>query len=850
MAASPPWANLIGALVREIATRLPCKFDRVHFAAVCRSWRESLEQLAPLPRDYATHPAVVPDWVRYARYIGAYDDGWVFLSTAPPQGPQHHLLLDTYQFDRHINLPDAFIEHHTGALLPLSIVAAALSFYPDVDGRCVFAGIINVGPVPQGRPMIAFWRIFDPVVPGLFSGPLNPRREWDAVDVVHHHGAFHFLTQGEHIIVAKPEFHYWCPVPAMPQVDWEFRCFPSNRRGYNQQHVKARYLVKSREDLLMVVRCSPHPGQPTSAFKVFRMVPSQRARCRQYIWQRVPSLGGRMLFVGRGCSRSYEADHYPAGIAGGIYFFDDGFIQDPRLREMDGITWPHGGALLPGTRRIELLPPSPVVVAAPTSIACVAVVASIRAATPLLMSRNVAYRLSLNGRTSPVTSHRWNSPPLGDVVVLHPSSQAPARRLAAPQPATTSATAAARLSRYCAGAESPRQTLRASARAVVGEIANHLPCEFDCVHFAAVCRSWRASLEQQAALPLPPALPVLILPLAERPAVSCVLSNCAIHPAVLPEWPHDARYIGAYDDGWVILSIAPPRDSRPHIDLPTEFIAQQDGAPGQEWQLPFSIVAATLSSQPDVDGCVFAGIISVDPVPRGQRTIGFWRASDRVIPHLFQTHNPPWDVEDVPSISSPKGSTSCHGPDFHGGDPVDWEMRAFEHIGREYDQYVEARYLVESREDLLMVVRCSPYPGQPTSEFRVFRMAQAGPDDVFPYQHYVWLELPSLEGRMLFVGRGCSRSYDADQYPGFEGGVYFFDDDIQDPAMLPLGVATLFSFNDCGKWTKNTCLHGGALLPGDRLHPPRLMNRLLQRINKRVAQSQTFQRISGVIYIP
>uniref|UniRef100_A0A0E0N363 DUF295 domain-containing protein n=1 Tax=Oryza rufipogon TaxID=4529 RepID=A0A0E0N363_ORYRU len=661
MAASPPWANLIGALVREIATRLPCKFDRVHFAAVCRSWRESLEQLAPLPRspalpflilplaegpavscilsDYATHPAVVPDWVRYARYIGAYDDGWVFLSTAPPQ---------------------------------------------DVDGRCVFAGIINVGPVPQGRPMIAFWRIFDPVVPGLFSGPLNPRREWDAVDVVHHHGAFHFLTQGEHIIVAKPEFHYWCPVPAMPQVDWEFRCFPSNRRGYNQQHVKARYLVKSREDLLMVVRCSPHPGQPTSAFKVFRMVPSQRARCRQYIWQRVPSLGGRMLF-------------------------------------------------------------------------------------------------------------------------------APARRLAAPQPATTSATAAARLSRYCAGAESPRQTLRASARAVVGEIANHLPCEFDRVHFAAVCRSWRASLEQQAPVPLPPALPVLILPLAERPAVSFVLSNCAIHPAVLPEWPHDARYIGAYDDGWSsspLLHLEVLESTASSTPKTPALTSTSPPTPGQEWQLPFSIVAATLSSQPDVDGCVFAGIISVDPVPRGQRTIGFWRASDRVIPHLFQTHNPPWDVEDVVFYDGAFHFLTqgehiiVAGPDFHGGDPVDWEMRAFEHIGREYDQYVEARYLVESREDLLMVVRCSPYPGQPTSEFRVFRMAQAGPDDVFPYQHYVWLELPSLEGRMLFVGRGCSRSYDADQYPGFEGGVYFFDDDIQDPAMLPLGVATLFSFNDCEKWTR------------------------------------------------
>jgi hypothetical protein len=297
MADFPPWADLADAVVREIANRLPCVYDRVHLAGVCRPWRESLERLPPLhppPKlpylilplaeqpafscvlsGGATHPFFVPERIRHACYFGSYDGGWAFLSTLHPQANRVYFLANLAGTSGTFNLPNRIqLEREALELAPeekpllhrLVIYTATLSSDPFMDG-CVVAGLINdQAPMPgYRRQKIAFWQIEDRVVVGYFY---MGEACWDAVDVVRHNGAFHFLTKGEDIIVGNPVF---AEAGAPPQVQWEYRCFSSQGRGYDGQHVVARYLVESSGELLMVVRCSPRPGEFTSAFKVFRM---------------------------------------------------------------------------------------------------------------------------------------------------------------------------------------------------------------------------------------------------------------------------------------------------------------------------------------------------------------------------------------------------------------------------------------------------------------------------------------------------------------------------------------------------------------------------------------------------
>ncbi|RCV16474.1 hypothetical protein SETIT_3G141200v2 [Setaria italica] len=63
-------------------------------------------------------------------------------------------------------------------------------------------------------------------------------------------------------------------------------------------------------------------------------------------------------------------------------------------------------------------------------------------------------------------------------------------------------------------------------------------------------------------------------------------------------------------------------------------------------------------------------------------------------------------------------------------------------------------------------------------------------------------QLPALDGRMLFVGRGCSRSFEAAHFRGSQEGVYFFDDESFHGALICFGDGILrYSCSSNGVWS-------------------------------------------------
>uniref|UniRef100_A0A0E0DU87 KIB1-4 beta-propeller domain-containing protein n=1 Tax=Oryza meridionalis TaxID=40149 RepID=A0A0E0DU87_9ORYZ len=284
----------------------------------CHSWRVALAKLKPpapspplpwllLPRadgpptfscvlsGCRSHRFFIPPGAaQRARYFGSYDGGWLFLAIGGQGQAQRHLLL----------------RHNPFRLLVLPNV----THFPDMV-----------------YPPIALWRMGDQVVlpPYWEQVPNQPMIEAVPVDLIDHDGAFHFLIQLEHIIVCEepPEFQedavHLVPV---------YMYFQPRGGDNGDETVLARYLVESRKNLLMVVRYSSgRQHLPTSAFRVFQMKKFNNGEEDeplnnggfQYYWSELDKLEGRMLFVGRGCSRSYEAgDSYPAGMEG-VYFLDD-----------------------------------------------------------------------------------------------------------------------------------------------------------------------------------------------------------------------------------------------------------------------------------------------------------------------------------------------------------------------------------------------------------------------------------------------------------------------------------------------------------------------------------------------
>ncbi|PAN18072.1 hypothetical protein PAHAL_3G175900 [Panicum hallii] len=347
MAARRSWADLHDDLFAEIARRLPCLADRVHAAWACRSWRDVVLQdpsppqlpwlllpyqsAAALPHGATrrasffcvlcdrAHRVAVPHFTGRARFFGAYPGGCLFLAYG--QSYNHGLInLRTHES---IHLPD--YGHHDGDAItrgglasqhPMLILAATLSAPPYFSF--------------SGKPHITFWRM------GSRLASCTSRLDAAAEDVIYHNGAFHFVTRRGDLLVCTPEFQNEAPVEQL-RVRSEYRI------TVGLMNAGARYLVECRGELLMVLRDQAHQ-EVTSSFRVFRMTPEEQAVDADGIvlnyafcsWTELPALDGRMLFVGRGCSTSFEDAHFP-GSQEGVYFLDDGsFHAAPMICYGDG----------------------------------------------------------------------------------------------------------------------------------------------------------------------------------------------------------------------------------------------------------------------------------------------------------------------------------------------------------------------------------------------------------------------------------------------------------------------------------------------------------------------------------
>ncbi|XP_015692705.2 uncharacterized protein LOC102713550 [Oryza brachyantha] len=309
----------------------------------------------------------------------------------------------------------------------------------------------------------------------------------------------------------------------------------------------------------------------------------------------------------------------------------------------------------------------------------------------------------------------------------------------------------------------------------------------------AVSRSWRTSLREPPVRPLPPQLPWLLRPSAGGPTFSCLLSGAdedSVHRFRVPGDLRAARYFGSYDGGWLFLAYGQ--------NLGHTLVNLCNGRrfrlpdvvpwPTKAKEFPVIMLAATLSSPPSYtdDRCFGAAIVHCSPYMSGARHMTFWIMGDRLArltihPEIVYGLSDMFyeEMEDVIYhngafcfLSILENVLVCT-PVLHQGDlqiQEEW-LRFFRQDDGCSDRPVAlARYLVESRGQLLMVLkRKCDLAGWPPLVFSVFQMMR-------DQQVAVWIPVVRLEGRMLFVGHGCSRCYEVDAFPGFQEGIYFLDD--------------------------------------------------------------------------
>ncbi|XP_048535386.1 uncharacterized protein LOC125514127 [Triticum urartu] len=337
MAAAADWSSLHQDLLSRIFLLIACLADRVRASAACKHWRRvALDDPPTLPwlltpstagiscyRIFGglDHPRPsIPGEVHGARFCGSFPGGWF---VAAQHDWRAHALLNLRSGER-VPLPGRVRIPLYPIVLkcPIVIRVAAMSAPPS-SGACVVAALAS------GPTTLAFWR------PGMdcwSQPPMGIVVPHNAQDLTYHDGWFWAITPAENLVCYKPEINDGDAA----SLTIRHLVYKSHGHGHHQMttttptapgEAVSRYLLPSASgaDLLMVKRfVAPARGGATLRFEVFSLHKEQDGRSAS--WRSYP-MSGRLLFVGRSCSKSFDTGH--AGSPGYIYFLDDVYPRGP-----------------------------------------------------------------------------------------------------------------------------------------------------------------------------------------------------------------------------------------------------------------------------------------------------------------------------------------------------------------------------------------------------------------------------------------------------------------------------------------------------------------------------------------
>lgn len=337
------WEDIPKELAASIGKKLPCVVPRNCFASSTKSWRQASADLPPLNQlpwllvpaasvyshisheKLNTHECVyclkcttrhrvhLQNVLAGSRYIGWPTSEWIMVAR---RQFYDHILVNVRSGDT-IHFPEVVWPHSGDRSFRMLIRVSNLSGDPSLGAQCFVANISTViDPVTHtGRSIVCYNRL------GFF----HTQHEVCLVSlkmlsfiVVH---SIPYLGMDSCSGLYQQYLRIRLIMQFVACIRWWFFLGPLD---VPDAHLLATYLVISRGDLMMVLRYSNSPGELTSFFRVHILVPINQAGESQemYMWQAVEEPDGRILFVARGCSMSFESVEHPE-VDEGVYFLDD-----------------------------------------------------------------------------------------------------------------------------------------------------------------------------------------------------------------------------------------------------------------------------------------------------------------------------------------------------------------------------------------------------------------------------------------------------------------------------------------------------------------------------------------------